>query len=157
TRRFALLEPTREMFTKYKVFLSPHFLHAVVPISPSADNPASLRQDITLDSGRSLSGKVVGPDGKPLAGVHGVGLGGRGREGFPAPRQSEGLKGAEFTAHGLNPRRPRALIFFHLEKRLARVLLVRGDEPAPLVVRLAPLGTVRGRLVDAAGRPVAGA
>src|SRR5207247_1240171 len=49
-RRFALLEPTKELYVKYKVFLTQPALHAVVPINPSADEPKSRRQDIVLRS-----------------------------------------------------------------------------------------------------------
>lgn len=156
-RRFALLEVTRELDARYRIFLTPSRLHAVVSVCLSTDEPQSLQHVIKLLPGRTLSGKVVGPDGKPLTGVHVAGGWDFVKTLFPIVRKSEPLKGSAFRAHGLNPRHPQVLVFFQPEKRLARVLTLRGDEAGPLVVRLEPLGAVRGRLVDAAGQPVKGA
>jgi hypothetical protein len=96
---------------------------------------------------------VVGPDDKPLAGAHVAGL-------TPihySPSPSRGLETAAFTALGLSPRRARAVVFFHPEKKLGKVEFVRGDDAGPLTVRLEPLGTLAGRVLDAEGRPWAGA
>jgi RNA polymerase sigma factor (sigma-70 family) len=159
-RRFALLEPGKEFHAGHNIS-SQHYtigyLHAIVPIRPSAGRPKSLRQDVVLEPGRSLAGRVVGPDGKPVAGALVAGLGEL--DGFDPIIVGEPkvLEGAGFTAHGLNARHPRAVFFFHPGKKLSRLLVVRGDEPAPLVVHLQPLVSVRGRLVDAGGLPVKGA
>jgi RNA polymerase sigma factor (sigma-70 family) len=159
-RRFAMLEPGKEFHAAHGIssqYYTIGYLHAIVPIKPSADRPKSLRQDVVLEPGRSLAGRVVGPDGKPVTGAYVAGLGEL--DGFDPIIVGEPmvLDGAEFTAHGLNPRHPRAVFFFHPGKKLSRLLVVRGDEPAPLVVHLQPLVSVRGRLVDAGGLPVKGA
>src|SRR5262249_12394814 len=60
-QRFALLEPTKELHAKYKVFLVPPRLNAVAPVNLAPDDPKSLRHVIVLEPGRSLSGRVVGP------------------------------------------------------------------------------------------------
>src|SRR5262249_55304636 len=52
---------------------------------------------------------------------------------------------------------PRSWFLFPPGRKLSRRRVVRGDEPAPLVVHLQPLVSVRGRLVDAGGLPVKGA
>jgi hypothetical protein len=75
--------------------------------------------------------------------------------GYPT-RGSQVLETAAFTATGLNPQASRALVFFHPERKLAKVLRDRGDEDAPLTVRLEPLGALSGRILDAEGRPRAG-
>jgi hypothetical protein len=157
-KRFALIDPIAELFVKRKIGRGVGgYLNAVVSIEPSAGKPKSLRRDIVLEPGRSLAGKVVGPDGKPVLGAYVAGLGEFDESSFPLERKAEPLKGAAFTVHGLNPRYPRTLVFFHREKKLARVVPLRGEKE-PLVVRLEPLGTVRGRLVsNPGGAPVAGA
>jgi RNA polymerase sigma factor (sigma-70 family) len=130
------------------------YCHAVVPINPSEDQPDSTARDIALEPGRKRAGTVVGPDGKPLAGAHVVGL-----TPLPSssPSPSRGLETAAFTALGLSPRRARAVVFFHPEKKLGKVEFVRGDDAGPLTVRLEPLGSLAGRVLDAEGRPWAGA
>jgi hypothetical protein len=63
------------------------------------------------------------------------------------------LPSATFTARALEPKRPRPLVFRHDEKKLAAVVVARGDERGPLTVRLQPAGTVTGRLLDDDGQP----
>src|SRR5262249_50252639 len=72
------------------------------------------------------------------------------------PERITRLEGAEFTAFGVNVREPRPLVFVHPEKNLGKLVLLRGDEKEPLEVRLEPLGTASGRLVDGKGKPAAG-
>jgi hypothetical protein len=130
--------------------------HAVVAIDPSEKDPKSLVRDIPLDPGRALSGSVLGPDGQPLAGTLAAGLYALA---FPMrlnTRSPERLENASFNAIGLNPGKPRTLCFLHPEKKLVGALFVRGDEKKPLTIRLAPFGTVTGRIIDAEGRPRAG-
>ena len=54
---------------------------------------------------------------------------------------------------GLDPKRPRPLVFRHDEKKLAAVVIARGDEGGPLTVRLQPAATITGRLRDDDGTP----
>jgi hypothetical protein len=141
---------------KPPILLTISSFHAIVPIDPSEKERKSLTCDIALDPGRTLNGCVLGPDGKPLDGVFAAGLTAAysATDGSPAkPR----LTGGAFTVVGLIPGRPRTLVFWHEEKKLAQTVLVRGEEPGPLTIRLAPLGAVTGRLVDASGRPQVGA
>jgi hypothetical protein len=104
--------------------------------------------DFTLHPARPLRGTVVGPDGEPLAGVRVYGL-----TSMPDP---EVLDGAAFTVEGLNPEVPRPLIFSDVEKRLGKVLTLRGRQTKALTVGLEPCGEAVGRLVDRDGKPVAG-
>jgi hypothetical protein len=129
--------------------------HAIVPIDASEKDSKSLLCDIVLDTGRTLSGRVSGPDGAPMSGVFAAGL-------TAAPSVLHGslpkpkLAGAAFSAIALDPRRPRTLVFWDEDKKLAKAVLVRGDESDPLSVRLEPLAAVNGLLLDAQGRPQAG-
>jgi hypothetical protein len=65
------------------------------------------------------------------------------------------LKTASFTAVGLNPKEPRHLVFIHPEKKLGKLLRLRGDEKDPLIVKLEPLGAVSGRILTEEGKPAA--
>jgi RNA polymerase sigma factor (sigma-70 family) len=128
--------------------------HAVVPISVPEKKPTVVAPKIVLERGRALAGTVAGPDGKPLAGTCVAGLSsvcsfGFGRAPTPRPR-------ASFTVGGLSPKETRTVVFIHPEKKLARVLKVRGDEKDPLTVRLEPLGELTGRVLAADGKPWAG-
>jgi RNA polymerase sigma factor (sigma-70 family) len=110
--------------------------------------------EISLLRGRALQGKVVGPDGKPLAGALAYGL-----DFDPHPRasvQEQTLKTASFTAVKLDPRTSRTLTFVHKERKLIGHVVVRGDATQTLTVRLQPWGTLEGRLVDDNGKPLSG-
>jgi RNA polymerase sigma factor (sigma-70 family) len=138
---------------KLPEFLTLASFHAIIPVEPSEKDPRALTVAVALDPGKALSGTVLGPDGKPLDGVFAAGLSGAYSPANGSPPKPR-LTGAAFTAVGLG--RPRTLVFWHEEKKLARAVLVRGDERGPLTVRLEPLGSATGRLVDAEGRPQAG-
>jgi RNA polymerase sigma factor (sigma-70 family) len=109
----------------------------------------SLALDLMVQPACTLRGTVVGPDGKPLSGVRVVGL--------KAIAEDEVLEGPAFTVRGLNPQRSRELYFHQERLGLGKFLTIEGNETTPLTVRLEPCGTVVGRVVDRAGRPVAGA
>ncbi len=130
------------------------YYHAVVPVDLSESDPKSRRRDVFVEPGRALPGRLVGPDGKPVAGVHVANLSPV-RWSFGEVRR---LDGADFTVGGLDvlSQGPRVVVFVQPGRKLGKVLKVRGDEPAPLTVRLGPTGAVTGRVVDGAGRPRAG-
>ncbi len=125
--------------------------HAVVRIDADEKDEKSLRYDIALEPGRTLAGTVVGPDGKPLAGVRVAGLHTR----YVGERPDK-LAGADFTVAGFGSPEARVLVFAHPEKRLARVQVVPADRKDPLSVRLEPTGALVGRVLDADGKPQAG-
>jgi RNA polymerase sigma factor (sigma-70 family) len=125
--------------------------HTLVEINAKPD-AESITCDLPLDPGRTLAGKIVGPDGKPLAGARVCGLNDRGYWGH------DSLSGADFTVMALEPNKPRLLQFVHEGKKLAGFLRLRGNEKAPLQVRLDQRwGTLTGRLVRPDGKPIAGA
>jgi hypothetical protein len=101
-----------------------------------------------LDPGRSLKGTVLDPDGKPLDGVRVDGVKDMGGWVYT---------GAEFTVESLQPNKQRLLQFVHDVKGLSGHVVLRGDEKAPLTVRLQPSCKLTGRLVTLEGEPVAGA
>src|SRR5262249_17781710 len=64
------------------------------------------------------------------------------------------LKTEAFTALGLAPQELRTLSFVQKERKLIGHVVVQGDQKGPIRVHLQPWGTLTGRLVDAAGKPL---
>jgi hypothetical protein len=111
-----------------------------------------VRRDVTLDPGWAFTGTVLGPDGKPLAGAHAFGL----SERHPTWDFAK-MNSADFTVRGFNPRRPRAMIFLYPEKGLVGVAQPPKGPGGSVTVQLGPGAAVTGRVVDAQGKPRAGA
>jgi RNA polymerase sigma factor (sigma-70 family) len=126
------------------------FVNAYRVLQPTAGQ-AELKVDFTLDPGQSRLGRVVDPEGKPLAGVEAAGLS------SPIGNWEEPLTSADFKAMALEPAQPRRVAFRYTGRKLAAIAVLRGDEPEPVIVKLQPLGAVTGRLLDAEGKPIAGA
>jgi RNA polymerase sigma factor (sigma-70 family) len=117
-------------------------------IDPPA-GAAPVTCDLEFEAGREITGRVLDPDGQPLAGA--LATGQAGTLEVPVP-----LAGSEFRAVAIDPDKPRTLAFLHRERKLVGTLTVRGDEKEP-AVKLRPWGVLTGRVVDAEGQPVAGA
>ncbi len=143
----------REAATIYFPFgTSASNFQAFAEINPKpGDGPVKVK--FVLDAGRIVKGKLLDPQGRPLAGAVAVGLNHDDWEWEPARR----LQTADFTAVGLDPDRPRLLCFIHMDKKLAGSVVARGDQKTPLTVRLQPWATVSGRLLDAEGKPISNA
>jgi hypothetical protein len=135
------LRPMLTGFNTYKVIDVP-------------DTAEPFTVDLELIRGRSRRGRVLGPDGKPVAGAQCVGLD------ATEAADVRTLAGDTFEVLGLEPDVPRHLIFAHKERRLVGSVLIRGDNArndTPIEVRLEPAGSVKGRLVDEDGLPLSGA
>jgi RNA polymerase sigma factor (sigma-70 family) len=126
--------------------------HTLVEIDP-AKGAKEATCEIVLDPGRTPTGTVLGPDGKPLAGARACGL----LSYAYTYWDYEPLKSAEFQVFGLSPDRPRTLLFLHEGTKTAASLRLKGDEKGPLEIRMKPWGTIKGRLVRAGGGPRSGA
>jgi RNA polymerase sigma factor (sigma-70 family) len=113
------------------------------------DKAEMLTRDAALEPARLVKGTVLGPDGKPRAGALVFGLS------RSSPFSSDRLRGDTFTVRGFDPRRFHHLVFLH-QDRLGAVLNLKGEVKEPLTVRLAPLGSVTGRILDEDGQPVVG-
>jgi RNA polymerase sigma factor (sigma-70 family) len=149
--RFLAAEETAGVQVAQSVILDGY--HAVIPVNPSDGDPKSTHIDVALVPGRSLTGTVMGQDGRPLAQAHAAGL--KATPTFFDPTEGK-LAGADFTVSALHPKKPRPVLLVHSDKKLAKLLTVRPDEAGPLTVRLEPLGELVGRIVDAEGKPRAG-
>jgi hypothetical protein len=121
--------------------------HAVAEVNPEK-GAESVTCRLALVPGRTLTGTVVGPDGKPLAGALVRGLE---QEDVWDNRPAA----AEFSAYAPNRGEQRLLQFAHAEKGLAGSLVLRGDDPGPLTVKLGPAGVLTGRFVTTDGKPLA--
>jgi RNA polymerase sigma factor (sigma-70 family) len=152
-----LLVPDRddEYGTKESViYTSPRQLGLLINYTALARiDPAKgvdlVKRDITLDPGWTFTGTVLGQDGQPLAGARSFGLTDRGWS-------HEVMKTAEFKVKAFNPRRPRDVFFQHLGNGLVGVAPPPKENGGSVTVRLEPGATIKGRLVDAGGKPRAG-
>ena len=63
--------------------------------------------------------------------------------------------GASYTISGIDPRRPDGIAFFHLERKLAAHVSLKGDEKEGPTIKLQPWSRIRGRILDADGKPMA--
>lgn len=123
---------------------------ALAPIKPD-DGAATLDQNLELVPGRTIKGVVLGPDGRPLAGVLASGTK---AEFGPAYAMYEKLSGAEFAVECVTPDEARTVLFYHPEQKLgAKLEIARGYE-GTLEVQLQACATAAGRLLDGGGKPV---
>ena len=94
-----------------------------------------------------LAGTVRDDAGKPVAGVEVAGL-----------DPMDGMKpaGDSPVVRGLDPERPRPLLFRQRERNLFALIDLKGTEPEPVEVRLQPTASVKGRVVGKDGKGVPG-
>jgi hypothetical protein len=107
------------------------------------------RVELFVDRGVTARIDVQDADGKPLAGACAAGL----TDHWPITYR---LPEATATVYALDPAKPRTMAFLHAEKKLGGTAVIRGDEKRPVLVKLAPLGQVSGRLLDGDGNPLGG-
>jgi RNA polymerase sigma factor (sigma-70 family) len=122
--------------------------HTFAEVNPAKD-AGSVTCDLVLEPGRTLTGTILGPDGKPLTGAQ------MGGARYVGDWDHEPRTSAEFTLTAVKPGEPRLLQFMHAEKKLAGSLVVRGDEKEPLSVKLEAAGVLTGRFVTTDGKALA--
>jgi hypothetical protein len=144
------LEPRSkdEYFNTHRLIHPVRWENGYALVRPTATDK-TVSVTIRFDPGRTVRGEVVGPDGRPLAGAKAVGVQATDERGATT------LPTDAFTAYALAPDRPRTVYFLHEGKQLVGKVTLRGDEEAP-VVKMQPAAAVVGRVLDAAGKPVAG-
>jgi hypothetical protein len=126
--------------------ISPSQSHLMVPINPDR-NAQFLTLNLELKPAGSIVGTIVGPGGEPLDDVECCGLNGLGKV--------DVIKGGSFTVLTLNGQSDRELCFRQAERNLGRVYHLSANAQGPLRIELYGYGTVTGRLVDPAGKPIA--
>ena len=121
-------------------------------INPPADATVA-HVDLEATTGPSVRLTAVDPDGKPIAGLRTNGRSGR-----------SSFDGVEMTTPdalvlNLMPGEERIVLLRHEGRKLGKVVtLKKGDDASgQVVVKLASLATITGRVVDADGNPVGGA
>ena len=129
--------PAAPLFTAPCAITHPTNYGALARIDP-AKGAESVKRDVMLDPGWTFTGTVLGPDGKPLAGVQGCGL-----------REGE----TQFTVRGFNPRRPRDLFLKHPTKGLAAAFQPPNVNGGSVTVQMQPGAVATGKLVDENGQP----
>lgn len=134
---------------------SPYYLgfpsnyNAIARIDP-AKGIESVKQDVTIDPGWAFTGKVVGQDGKPLAGVRSFNVSAHHWD-------SEAMaKDEEFAVRGFNPQQPRQVLFIEPAKGLVGKAQPPKEKGGSVTVQMEPGTAIAGRLVDAGGKPRAG-
>lgn len=117
----------------------------VLEIKPGT---AVVRQDLVLERARALKVMIVDADGRPVRGAWASGIG---AQGHPAVR----IKEASCSAYKVEAGKPRLMVFYHPERKIAGARTLKGDEKQPVAVRLSPVGAIKGRLLDRESKPLA--
>jgi RNA polymerase sigma factor (sigma-70 family) len=115
-----------------------------------AENAGPTTVELHLIRGKMAKLIVQDPDGQLLSGAIVSGV----TAAWPI---AYALKSAECPIYALEPEKPRTLVIYHVGRKLGGHVVIRGDETGPVTVKLQPLGTVTGRILDADGQPIAGA
>jgi len=123
-------------------------VNAILPIDADPAKLSSLIVAITLEEASFRKGSIVGPDGKPLAGVTVAGL----RPGsLPCAMPS-----SEFILPQFSATSRRLLLFLHDEKKLGFLQAVAGSDTEPVTAKLQPLGSVSGEVRTRGKKPWGG-
>jgi RNA polymerase sigma factor (sigma-70 family) len=105
---------------------------------------AVVTQDIVLER-RDVLGvvKIQDAEGRPLHEVDAWGV-------------ANQIEDDSCTLYGEASEKPRLLVLYQPKRNLAGALSLKAGEKLPLTVKLGPMGSVKGQLLDAAGKPLAG-
>jgi RNA polymerase sigma factor (sigma-70 family) len=120
----------------------------VLDIKPGT---AAVHQDMLLERASILEVKIQDADGHPISGVWATD--------FPTDTYVGALwiERANCPVYSLEQRKPRLLIFYEPRRKIVGWLRLQGDERGPVVVKLGPMGAIKGRLLAPDGKPMAGA
>ncbi|WP_145112616.1 carboxypeptidase regulatory-like domain-containing protein [Botrimarina mediterranea] len=129
-------------------YLMPSSYHEVAEIDPASE-ATRIELNLELDSGTTVAGRVVGPDGEPITSFRYTNRIAEFASSWN--RASDG----QFELVGYEPDQPRHVYAMDLQRNLAGRVVVAGAAPEDLVVKLQPAGKATGRLLDTEGEPLA--
>jgi RNA polymerase sigma factor (sigma-70 family) len=108
--------------------------------------------ELALHRGRTVNVRVVDLKGEPLRSVMAFGLR------HPTAKVGHTGRGDEsFAVHDLDVASPRRVFFYQPDRDLGAFVDLAGNEPADVTARLAPCGSIVGRVVQRASTPLADA
>jgi 5-hydroxyisourate hydrolase-like protein (transthyretin family) len=119
----------------------------VLQIKPGT---AVVHEDIVAEQLPALPVRIQDAAGRPLGGAWVTGM---------SPDSSwrpERIADTSCQAYGVEPGKPRLMVFHEPSRKLFGTLRLGGDEKGPDVVRLGPGGRLKGCLTSADGKPLAG-
>jgi RNA polymerase sigma factor (sigma-70 family) len=105
--------------------------------------------DIRFKRAARFTLKVQDPDGKPVSAVTATGNTARDWA------QAERFAGDTVTVYELPTAKPRVVALLEPTRKLVGVIRLKGDEKEPVVVTVGPTARIKGKLVDANGKPLA--
>jgi RNA polymerase sigma factor (sigma-70 family) len=117
----------------------------VLEIKPGT---AIVHQDAILRRASRLSVKIEDADGRTVRGAWATGIGTTGH----SPVQ---IHEASCAAYGVKAGKPRLMVFIHTQRKIAGTLTLTEKEKQPAVVQLRRMGSIKGRLLDRDGKPLA--
>ncbi len=124
--------------------------HASLSYICSIDEDSGERSiDLEVPKAAELRCKIIGPDGLPVVGCLAYLSEGIGAASLPMKLESDA-----FTAKRLAKERPRPVFVRTEDQALGAILCMTGEEPEPVVFKLVPCATLRGRLVGEDGKPL---
>jgi RNA polymerase sigma factor (sigma-70 family) len=110
-----------------------------------------VQQDILLERASVLEVKIQDADGKPVTAVWATDFA---THRFIGPLW---IERSTCPVYGLEARKPRLLIFYEPQRKIIGSQRLQGDEKGPIMVKLGSMATIKGRLLDIEGKPLADA
>jgi RNA polymerase sigma factor (sigma-70 family) len=117
----------------------------VLEIKPGT---AIVHQDAVLRRASRSTVNIEDAEGRPVRGAWATGIGSTGH----SPVQ---IHEAACSVFGVEAGKPRLVVFVHTGRKIGGTLTLTGKEKQPAVVRLWPMGSIKGRLLDRDGKPLA--
>lgn len=103
--------------------------------------------DLIADPGQSVKLSILDPNGKPLGGTVVDGADGA----LGSWRRIEN-SASEVEVKSLSPSEPRRVTVRHMGRKLIGSVVLKGEEPGPVTLKLQPWAEVKGRVVDEDGQ-----
>ncbi len=107
-----------------------------------------MKLDIVLKRASTFTIKVQNADGKPANNLLAAGTT---SQNWMYPNKCDG---DSCLIYGLDGKKPRVVAICDLKRHEAAVVTITGTEKSPFVAKLQPTATVKGVLVNAAGKPI---